>query len=165
MSLAFKIKGLDAVIRRSQKALQTQKSDFVEIGEFTSKRIQSKTRTGKGVDGNNETKLKPLSLDYKTFRKKNQSIRKGAFFKANKSNLTLTGQLLDAVTFKAVNNNVGITFKSNRKKTRPNEKPITNSKIATFHQDGPRPFIGLDKVGLKRVLNIFRRALRDRFRR
>lgn len=75
-------------------------------------------------------KIKSLAPGYKKYRKKYQEIYKtGEFFSPNRSNLTFTGQMLDALTYKV--NRAGASFEVFVKNTmRQATNKVSKSKVA-----------------------------------
>lgn len=114
-------------------------------------RIIRRTLLGKDIDNN---PLKKLSPNYIKARKK---MSLGSDAKPNKSNLTLTGEMLSSIEGKR-SGNVFTFFFSNS---------FANDK-ARWAKEGGRPFFGLsetDKKGLTvKISSIFRQILRDSFK-
>lgn len=178
--MAVKIKNFNKV---KQELLSFFKEDLItnqdlrDIGDFTVKRIQSKTRSGKGIDGRTEKKLKELSPNYKKYRKKLSKgpLVKGQvdteFFRPNTSNLTLTGQMLRALTYsvdfakKAVKVFVQDTGRQAiaLKKTNVKDEK-TNAEVAK-EVGQVRPFIGIDEKGEEQIRISLAQKIRNKIRK
>jgi hypothetical protein len=156
-----------------KRKLQSSVRDFftkeylVEIGEIAADMIRTRTRLGYGVDadGKPRKKLKKLSDSYKKFRSgklafftdgsgvvhpyepKTPKVHLSEYTTANKSNLTLSGDMLDSVTVKEVGKNkvfVGPTGKR-------------NEQVAEWVTEQGRPFNNLSNIEVKRLEEIFRK--------
>ena len=141
-----------------------------EIGKFLVSRIQLEARRAKPLNNSRSfPSLKSITKQHRDYLKKFNSTH-GAF-KSGRSNLTFTGQLIDAITFKVKKGLVEIFVeKSSRTpyKTGPNSTAKgtpNNNKLAEIL--GKIGFVFMTKKGLesdpqirKRVNNIVRRFLR-----
>lgn len=140
------------ILKDYAKAVQmVDPSKFDFLLEEIPKIIRVRTRLGKGLDG----KLKPLSKAYIERRRKIEDLSPST--KANKSNLTLTGEMLDSI--KAIRNGYRVTVS------------FSNSdadKKAFYAREGGRPFFGLlqtEKNGLQRKISaIIRETIRQLFK-
>lgn len=159
-----------------------------ELADYLKERIYSFTKRGISLVTND--KLKPLSPGYVKWRrtlgsskqknparrrfdgfrqhrlgkkkKRNTNIQTGDFFSPARSNLTLTGQMLDALTTD-VDTTIGqfkVTVKDNVR--RDGEK--TNLEVAKEVADNGRPFLGIDAKGMdimrRKVIQNLRRKLK-----
>lgn len=179
MAVKVEIKNVKAVQAQALKALNKVKQDqkfLVEQSKFTAEQIQRRTWSGRGVDGKKFKKLSQSYLDYRngkvSFRKIDGRVvplggkdpkfpNTGEFFKANFSNLTLTGQLLRSISRK-INVQKGsfrLFFSGVRKDGMKNEE------LAKIVQDKGRVFFGLGEIIPKRLrkrtLDQLRRVLRQ----
>ena len=140
-----------------------------EIGEFSVERIYRSTKTGKSLA--TETSLKTLK-EGTIKRRKAYKGSTGEFFKPAKSNLTFSGQLLNALTFRVIRNGVIEVFvKDNMRTPYKGEKSSstsfnrdTNADIARKVAEDGRPFIGMDKKGVEVIKQIVLRNLRKQLR-
>jgi hypothetical protein len=99
---------------------------------------------------------------FKKKKKRGTNIQTGDFFSAARSNLTLTGQMLDALTTD-VDTTIGqfkVTVKDNNRKD--GEK--TNLEVAKEVAKNGRPFLGVDAKGIdvmrRKVIADLRRKLK-----
>lgn len=119
-----------------------------QAGEFVADRIKKRTRLGRGIDG----PLKPLSEPYKKARK-NRRSELSEFTSPRKSNLTFTGQMLDAISvLSATIGKVRVGFYGFRKDF--DGRSLTNKKVAEYVSKD-RPFFGLtepEERGLKKFI-------------
>ena len=88
----------------------TSKASLQDLGDEAAVLIKKRTRIGYGLSEHNGTKekLKPLSAPYKKFRK---TTTLSTATNSNKSNLTLTGQMLDNIGATVDGESVTIGFK------------------------------------------------------
>ena len=130
------------------------------IGQFVVKRIQVNTRLGYSLAGNPETpktnKLGPITIFTIIQRQKlanDPMVQKygglSPFFKPERSQLTVTGQLLDAITYSVQEstNSVKIFVKPSQRFA---EKK-TNVDVALYNINHGREFMGLDQQGIKTI--------------
>jgi hypothetical protein len=105
--------------------------------------IRVRTRLGNGLDKNEgePTKLKPLSPNYKKARAKNGQLSDQTT--PNKSNLTLTGEMLDNVT----------GFADGRGKITIYLKDQFSRDKAKWVTEGGRPFMFISRVQVQRIKN------------
>lgn len=150
------LKGLKA----SPKALKDSELFWLD-------RIQRFTWSGRSlVTGG---RFKPLSGPYRKWRKKvlakqtpwSQTNAVGEFFAPNKSNLTLTGQLINSLKGRSNFRKQGITIIPTG--TRKDGK--TNKEVAEEVAKKGRPFLGLDEKGKQRIIQIVKRDLRRQLKR
>lgn len=102
----FRIKNVDRVTKSLKKIfndVRREKRLLNEIGEFTKDRIVFEARKGNSLEGGIKHKLPPLKKSTKAIR---GAIKRSApeliddtFFKANRSNVTLSGQLLKSIKY------------------------------------------------------------------
>lgn len=140
----------------SREMLETIGARVVEI-------IQKRTRSGKGLDkdaqgvgGAGLTNLKPLSEMYREARKK---MILGPFASANRSNLTMSGELLESIIYKIVGRDVVIEVENSDR-----GDGLTNKQLAKYVTDQGRPFFGLSTTEGKILDNFIRRLIRERLR-
>lgn len=114
--------------------LQSIGDDFVD-------QLRTRTRLGNSLDkhGGEPSKLKPLSFEYVEHRKTFKGLSE--LTKPTKSNLTLTGDMLDDLTATAQNDQITITFKNQYSK----DKARWVSAV--------RPFLFISRVQIERLKN------------
>lgn len=107
--------------------------------------IKKRTRLGFGVakDGASKKKLKGLSSKYIDKRKKS---RLSSQTRPGRSNLTFTGQMLDALTGGGEKEGPGVVF---LEENRNDDKK--NSDIAEWNEDKGRPFLYISKAERKQL--------------
>lgn len=117
----------------------SKKSNFERIGEFAANLIKKRTLLGYGVrdQGGKKEKLKALSAKYKDFRKKNPPTGPTT---AGKSNLTYTGDMLNAVDYKVNGTNIEIGIFDD-----------AESEKAFWNMLNDREFINLSDSEIKQV--------------
>jgi hypothetical protein len=134
---------------------------LVEIGDFWTKRIQGFTRSGKSLATGE--RIAALSAGYIRHRAAYQGP-KGNPFAPNKSNLTLTGQLLNSLKPTANYTRQSVTVNATGTRT----DGLTNDKLAGYVSEQGRPFLGLDEKGRARMIRLIiddlRRTLKKRRR-
>lgn len=161
---------------------------LLTIGKLARELIYTRTKLGYGVTGSGESvtrsKLKPLSPSYKLARKgyaqggamfnatdrngKKKLVQfqtkgskpKGFGFSPNKSNLTLTGNMLDSIVVKVQEASVLISIAST---SRP-DSDLNNREVAELVSK-ERPFFDLTESERTRIVNEVTRIIRARTRR
>jgi len=153
-------KKIDAL---AQQAITTIESK--RLGDSVTETIRRRTRQGYGVDSaGNRTKLKALTDEYVETRRR-YSDDLSEFTTPKKSNLTATGQMLDAMRGVASRGRIEVEIAGSRKPGLGGQRSkISNSTLARYVQEMGRQFFGLTKperTGLVRQVKlIFLRALR-----
>lgn len=148
-----------------------------EIGDIAVERIVKRTRLGKGVEttGGPPQSLKPLSQSYRDTRKgkvafftdKRGQVRPytpeeppklSSLTSAGKSNLTFSGQMLDAVRVLSVRAGVALIGVANSMRRREQGKSLmSNAEVAGFVSKD-RPFLNLSAPELQGL----QKAIRER---
>lgn len=136
------IKALDRSV--SKKALKPVARKAAQI-------IYRRVKSGRGVVNANKvpakaTRLKKLSDKYKSRRKKVGV--KGKFGTPGKSNLTFTGQMLEALEGEAKKQRIEIFINDSDR----SDSDSSNSEIAEFVQEQGRPFLSLTKAELNIII-------------
>ena len=157
--------GLDAVIKLVLEEMKKAFSDkklISEIAQEVVETIRKRTRVGKGLDGNQITNLKRLDDNnikqqkprrYINFRKTYPKLSSKTT--PAKSNLTLTGEMLDDLTFKLKGSDIlrkveiAIYEEESRKKAR-------------WVTDGGRPFLGLSDNEKKFIIRLLFKKVEER---
>ncbi len=115
-----------------------------KIALMTADQIRKRTRLGKGVDeSGKQTRLKVLSDKYIDVRKK---YRKNLtnLTTPNKSNLSATGQMLDAITGEPTPKGFRIFFINARKRDlQGNISKVTNNQLSEFVESNGRRFFDI----------------------
>ncbi len=145
---------------------------YDRIARTTVKRIKRVTRAGVSpVTGKRFKRLKASTIKTRTRLAKLNKTHKS--FGESKSNLTFTGQLVNALVFaKFIRSSfTELNFFVNpttRKKLRTGKKsrkggkrskPIDNARLGDIQAEGGRPFVGLDSKGFSMVTKIFKSHL------
>lgn len=173
------VTGLKAVRSRLEKVFSEilkDSSQVNEIGDALAEEHKRLLRTG--VSPATSSRLKPLTKETK--KKRNYLSKYNAThekFSAGKSNLTFTGQLVEAITFKFVNpNRFDIFVKSDRREPYsgksgpyssniPNNIP-NNAEVAKYQKEMGRPMLGITEkmrgIVNRLVIRNLRRLLRRR---
>ncbi len=119
----------------SPQLLQKIGDDFVD-------QIRTRTRLGNGLDknGGEPSKLRPLSKPYVEQRKTMANL--SPLTKSNKSNLTLTGDMLDDLKATVQDDKITISFKEQFSKDK-----------ARWNTEKGRPFLFISRVQIERLKN------------
>lgn len=109
------------------------KNEAQKIGIYAKDTIYKRVKSGGGVDDDTsdtaaKTQLKKLHPNYVNYRKKYPG--KGDYFSPGRSNLTYTGQMLDAIDFKVSKGVVTLFIKNNKR----DDGKHTNKEIAEFNR-------------------------------
>jgi hypothetical protein len=139
-----------------------------DMGAFTVNRIQKVTRSGQTMAGARRKSLKPLAESTIKFRRSARASREAdkQFFKPAKSNLTLTGQLLDALKFSTSVRRQKVEIDLKKRRRNPfGTASTTNPEVAKFAADGGRPFIGMDSKGRKSLNRIVSKGISKSIRK
>jgi hypothetical protein len=137
--------------------LKLSSKTLLQMAEVWRKRIYSFTKSGKSlVTGD---KFKSLKQGYVDFRRKYQGAR-GELFKPAKSNLTLTGQMLESLRERANQRQqrININLVGNR------DDGKSKDEVAKYVAENGRPFLGLDDKGRERLNQIALRDIRRRWK-
>lgn len=158
------IKFLKADLDRYIQSVVT-KQMLKEFGEQMRDIIFNRVKAGKGlsskkvsVGGNSLQKLKDLSESYIDFRRKHPP--RGEFASARRSNLTYTGELLDAIIVKVRGESVTVEIEN-----RAHSSGQTTREVAKKVADGGRPFFGLSDSEVKILDNFVKRRIRQEVRK
>ena len=122
--------------------------------------IRARVKSGSGVIDDSQvpakkTKLKPLSKKYVEKRKK---ISLGKLGLPGRSNLTLTGQMLNNIEYK-IDEGIRIFIKDNSR----SDSKLTNAEVA-FFASFDRPFLALTEQEYKRIVSLYERRVRQLIR-
>lgn len=172
--MTFKVKisqkSLDQASAQTKKILNDVLKDPVllnEVGLVAQTDIKGQTRSGNSIPLNQ--KLKPLSESWKE-KRKGIAEASGAsdVFSKTRSNLSLTGQLIESVKYEVNKNQVTIAAQGERKpyqyKTKKGDlktikSDLDNSELSEYVSKD-RPFIGLREKVKERILSLALRFMR-----
>ena len=112
-----------------------------ETGDFLSNQIRVRTRTGRGVEENGAVpqSLVPLTPGYVNFRR--NFTRLSSATSPRKSNLTLTGQMLDSIDYTTDNRTKLITFSFSN----------VDSILKAEYVSGKRPFFNASRGDITEI--------------
>jgi hypothetical protein len=157
-SLSFK-----QLFDRLQKSVDDSisKSSMDDIGKALVEIIRVRTRLGYGVGatGDQRQKLKPLSLLYREYRRKNRRLMSPQAT-VNRSNLTFTGQMLDSLD--VVSSKKGALSIA---PTGTRKGGLKNLTLARYVAEQGRPFMSLSNNELKQLSRIIDEGLNASLRR
>lgn len=142
------------------------KDTMDEVGKELVTMTKKNLKQGIITDGNVVGKLPPLSPDWIARRKVLAMHNQTApWFKPAKSNITLTGQLIESVKYDTWKNVVKIDFSNESRVPYTNKngskgKSISNKKLAGFLAERHGSLIGLTEPMRNRVIKIVERRLR-----
>lgn len=129
----------DKVMSEAQDLLDqlTSKENLSKLGEEAAEMVKVRTRLGYGCRDGKKEKLNPLSPGYIKQRKKKNIPSTTT---STKSNLTLTGEMLDSIIYQVDGKELIIKFSN-----------LDSVKKAEWVTLGDRPFMELTKQEVKRV--------------
>lgn len=137
-----------------------------EAADLAIKNIKLETRKGKYIkDGSAQKPLSSAWIDKKRELAKNNA--KGVSFSAAKSNLTVTGQLLESLKRTDDRKRVILTptgkrrgyINKNNRRAKASSTP-TNKELAGYLKDQGRSFLGYSDKLKKAVTKVFKEAVR-----
>lgn len=156
---------------------------LMRIRDFSVVRIQAETRKGRDLSKDGAP-IKPVSQGWQSFKRKIErgsitvSPQRSEFLTSRRSNLSITGQLIDSLRGRPLarqgvvevfptGKRQDTTFKSSKRGSKPfslGDQISTNEELAASLKKRGWTFLGMDKKGVQRirrmVLDEFRRALR-----
>ena len=168
-----KINDINKKLDRLNDALFNKRVS-VRMAKLARSIVYKRTKAGKGVNGEQNTKLKGLSPEYVDWRKTvakrkrvgQRSFQAGKFFKPAKSNLTFTGQLLESMIIDAGRYNFGVIIPNTKRKRLGKEKKIkTNSEVAGYVEANGREFFALSKGEVRIILKEYEKIIRQIIRK
>jgi hypothetical protein len=146
----FNISGATKDLQRKVKAALDETALKLEMGSFLTERVAFKARSGKPL--NDTGNFPPLKDSSKAIRRRDNR-RKHPAFSPERSNLTITGQLIDAVSFRQLRDTAFELFVDDTQRFElgaPNNKQVADDLAS-------RDFVIFTANGLKRDKNIPRR--------
>lgn len=161
------IRSLKNIISRIEKATAeaVTPQQLKVTGEYVVGLIVKRTRLGYGVrtQFGNKTPLKMLSKSYKLFRK--TFDRLSATTTSSKSNLTLTGQMLDSVKIIRAQNGKVVFGPTGKRKSGLPGAGLTNAQVAAFQEKQGRTFNRISDLEYNQTLRFYRRQFGDLLRK
>ena len=161
MSVKDDIKKVSEKIKKElTKAIDRKLYD--QIGKEASQLIRTRTRLGKGVSevGSFEKLKKLEGSTKKTRRKFKENLSE--LTTPNRSNLTATGQMLDAITHKPTQKNVTITISGSRdRELTINYSTKSNKRVADNVQKNGRVFFKLANVEITEIRRTIEQLLKE----
>lgn len=152
----------EAVLERIRLRFKNLTIDFSKTKEFKAiaesipDEIRVRTRLGKDVNNN---KLKSLDPKYVKKREKH-SNKLSKFTTPGRSNLTATGQMLDAIKSIVKGTSIIIELDDTRKRELDGSSPRNgNNDILRFNEEKGRSFFGLAKFQTNKLKRIIRKEL------
>lgn len=149
-------------------ATKIRRREFMlKLGKQIKDLIQGDTRSGFGVNSaDNKTTLKSLSPSYVEFKRKQagKAFSPGRFFRqGSKSNLSLTGQMLDAMDFEAREGFIKIFVKDTSRTGYGKGK--TNAEVAELVEKNGRRFLAISNQNREKIEKEIQREARNIIRR
>jgi hypothetical protein len=183
-NLNFSIKNLDQVqdlIKETFDISINNSSVLIKAGEKARDRIRNFSRSGRSLV--TAARFKDISDGYsisrrlRTFQERNSPLS-DVFLETSsrdpfsdvapgsrKSNISVTGQLLDSLRPKVFPRKKRIIIEPTGTRSYGDSQGISNKQVATELADGGRPFLGLDSVGIRSVKNEILRELRKQIKK
>lgn len=185
--IKFKVSGIDRLKKKFDKLNSRELYNapmLLSLGRLMRDIIYKRTKAGYGVTSIDSTvnvqkeKLAALSPSYIATRKGELAFftsklgnivpykpkrkpRLGEFGTPSKSNLTFTGQMLDAINYRLTRQGVEIYVNKNRRE----EGGLTNAKVADYVQQNGRLFFNLTQAELNILIREIEKELRKITRR
>jgi len=169
------IKGIPKLKENVKKLFEETRSDaqmLIEIGEKTVELTKAFNRAGKSPDGKAHKKLSKSWIDRKEKLTKTNKV--SDFYISGFSNLTFTGQLLDSIKLKKINQSEGSVIINATGPRKPynnlNGKSVgtkntpTNEKLVEYLRDMKRFVFGINKQIENNINRIVRKYLNKRIK-
>lgn len=152
---------LEKKLRRSRE-IYRETTFLNSLAKDTAKQIKTRTQLGKSAEENGSSKkLKVLKESYKDIRRKNRN-RLSRNTTVSRSNLTATGQMLNALFGIFRGKSIIIDIKEGRGKDLTGRNTgVTNKDLIDFNEDKGRRFFDLTKF----EENELRRKIADKIRK
>jgi hypothetical protein len=165
MTFKVTIKGQEKLFSDIEKALNKSLQLVVmnNLGKMARDIIYRRTKAGKGVNSDTvelpkQVTLKPLTPGYIKYRSKLAKL--GSDASARRSNLTLTGQMLDAIEVEAKRNGFVLTINNNSR----TDGKSTNQEVAGYASKA-RPFFALTDKEQKVLFRELETKLREELKK
>jgi hypothetical protein len=143
--------------------LFTNTTFYKQLGDKARDIVFKRTKAGFGV--NKDTVANPVRVPLKVLTSKGyidyrRTIKLGRFGKPGRSNLTLTGQMLDSIKVIPKRNGFEVVIPKTRRRAAGNRRrdPNTNNDILQFTRKA-RPFFALTTAEQRIITQEIRRAL------
>ena len=154
---------INGIIKRINAALieSIKPRELEPVAQFAIDIIVKRTRLGYGVSRNYgfKDKLKGLSKNYVKYRGR---VSLADLTTPRKSNLTLTGQMLNSMkVISAVPGKVEIGPTGTRRKRGNEEKTPTNAAVAAYQEEQGRTFNRMSIYEIQQLLRFYRRTFGD----
>lgn len=158
------IDGFKRQIKRLEKVLDTDKLKD-EMIEIAIKQIQGQTRSGNDLaSGGKQASLAPSTVEQREYLAKHNTTHPS--YKKARSNLTLTGQLLDSLVGQKFRGFIKIVLKGTRKPYRKgSRKSRTNNFVAAKLKEQGRQFLGKSPLMTKQIKIAIQRFIRRALRK
>lgn len=162
--MGLRIKGLEKLRQELERKININNSTFrLKIGKMARDLIYKRVKSGYGTSSTDpitavRTRLKPLSQSYIDQRKKNKKTF-GEFGSVKRSNLTMTGQMLDAIRYEANSRSIRVYVDDSQR-----DDGMTNAEVARYVQEA-RPFFVLTRDELTVLIREIERELKKLSRR
>lgn len=155
-----KVKGEEQAVAAIKAQIQAALSNdkiLKEMGEVIV--LNTKATARKGKNPTTLEKYPPLkasTIKSRMYREK--SVATSEFYRAKRSNMTFTGQLIDSIKFEIVRagNRLRLFIKASGSR---NDSKLTNAQLEKIHRDS-RPVLGISNKVVDILANILKRHLR-----
>lgn len=158
-SIAIQIKGIvDRMKKATTSAITPAQIRPIILNAIDL--IVKRTRLGYGVDRSYGTKkrLPPLSPMYVNFRRKFKKL--STTTSAKRSNVTLTGELLESVGIKRISKGVSVISAIGK-----HAGGISNEDLTSYLHRQNRTFLRISELEYKQLVRIYRKTFGDLLRR
>lgn len=161
------IKDLFDSVRKDQQML-------LEIGDKTVEQTKAFNRAGKSPNGTRHTKLETSTIESK--KRLSKTNKTSEFYRDGFSNLTFTGQLIDAIKLKNIdreNSSVIIVAEGQRQPYKNSKGKVTqkardntptNEKLVEYLRDMKRFVFGINKQIENNINKIVRKYLNQKIK-
>lgn len=153
------VKKLEKTVAESIK-----KTALIDVGVFARDLIVKRTRLGYGVEKDFDSKQKLAKLSSKYVKRRKMFNGLSAYTTPNKSNLTLTGQMLDSII--SVTKDKIIEIKPSGRR----DDGKRNADIARYAEEGGRGrpkriFMRISQLEFKQIVRFYRKTFGDLLRK
>ena len=153
MPIFRQVRSVSEISRLSEKVIsELQKSSVLaEVGRTVSDSIRKRTRAGYGCDEDEGSRKKLAELAESTVKIRRSFSDLSTETRPEKSNLTMTGRMLNDLGFQATNKKVTILFLTQR-----------SAMVSSYAHNGTskrpaRPFMFVTKTELREAVRILER--------
>lgn len=167
LSIKFKADDLVKIFNDAMRKVFSQ-ANMAKWMQETADDIKKRTRLGYGVESDLQSKkpLKKLSDSYKKFRKKNPNNELSDKTAPAKSNLTYSGQMLDALRGESKGPGQGTIFLvDTRRKLKNQSRSFGNNDLAVWNAEKGRNFLAVSDLEYKRLIQKIEKELTATIRR